>query len=119
MKDFSYQLYSSRNFPPLGNTLKMISDLGYTQVEGYGGLYASPELVSELEAQLGSFGLTMPTGHFSLDMVRDDPVRTLSIARHFDMKAVLVPHIGEEDRPTDKAGWDAFGKMLHLSLIHI
>lgn len=113
MKDISYQLYSSRNFPPLSDTLKMVADLGYTQVEGYGALYAEPEMVTELETQLGELGLSMPTGHFSLDMVRDDPVRTLSIARHFDMKAVIVPHVGGEDRPSDKAGWEAFGKMLH------
>ncbi len=39
MTDFSYQLYSSRNFGPLPETLKMLGNLGYTQVEGYGGLY--------------------------------------------------------------------------------
>ena len=36
---FSYQLYSSRNFPPLGDTLAMLSSAGYTAVEGFGGLY--------------------------------------------------------------------------------
>ena len=39
MTDLSYQLYSSRNFPPLADTLSMLADLGYAQVEGYGGLY--------------------------------------------------------------------------------
>ncbi len=40
MTEFSYQLYSSRNFPPLADTLTMLTALGYTQVEGYGALYA-------------------------------------------------------------------------------
>ena len=39
MTAFSYQLYSSRNFPPLSRTLSMLADLGYEQVEGYGGLF--------------------------------------------------------------------------------
>ena len=29
MSDISYQLYSSRNFPPLLDTLKMLKALGY------------------------------------------------------------------------------------------
>ena len=38
MKDLSYQLYSSRNFD-FAETLSMLTDLGYTQVEGYGALF--------------------------------------------------------------------------------
>ena len=34
MTDFSYQLYSSRNFPPLADTLKMLARLGYTHGRG-------------------------------------------------------------------------------------
>ena len=37
---FSYQLYSSRNFPPLSDTLKMLAEVGYAGAEGFGGLYA-------------------------------------------------------------------------------
>ena len=33
----AYQLYSSRNFPPLDATMKMLAGLGYTAVEGFGG----------------------------------------------------------------------------------
>ena len=36
MTDFSYQLYSSRNFQPLEATLTMVAKAGYTAVEGYG-----------------------------------------------------------------------------------
>ena len=58
MTAFSYQLYSSRNFPPLADTLTMLADLGYAEVEGYGALYADPALVSELKTHLGASGLT-------------------------------------------------------------
>ena len=40
MTDFSFQLYSARNFPPLADTLRMLKAAGYTAVEGYGALYA-------------------------------------------------------------------------------
>ena len=33
---YSYQLYSSRNFPPLSATLKMLAEVGYKDTEGFG-----------------------------------------------------------------------------------
>ena len=50
MTDYSYQLYSSRNHAPLPETLKMLSRLGYKQVEGYGALYAEDAAVADLTA---------------------------------------------------------------------
>jgi len=38
---FSYQLYSSRNAPPLIETLRMLKAAGYSEVEGYGGVVRS------------------------------------------------------------------------------
>lgn len=37
---FSYQLYSSRNFPPMSRTFDLVARAGYAAVEGYGALYA-------------------------------------------------------------------------------
>ena len=80
MTDFSYQLYSSRNFPPLSETLKMLGQLGYKQVEGYGGLYADLTELEALKADLKANGLHMATGHFGFEMVRDESARVLEIA---------------------------------------
>lgn len=110
MTDFSYQLYSSRNFPPLSDTLAMVAASGYAQVEGYGGLFGDDTGVAALESGLKATGLTMPTAHIGLDMVRDDPTRTIEIAGALGIKAVFVPHTTEQDR--DAAGWSAFGREL-------
>ena len=112
MTDFSYQLYSSRNFPPMGDTLKMLARLGYGQVEGYGGLFANPVAVAELLSQLAETGLAMKTAHISLDMVQNDPKTVLQIARDFQMEAIFVPHLSAEERPDDGAGWARFGRDL-------
>lgn len=112
MTDFSYQLYSSRLFPPLGDTLRMLADLGYAQVEGFGALYAEAEAVATLEAGLKDTGLTMPTGHFGLDMCATQPDTVLDIAKRLGIKAVIVPFIMPDDRPTDAAGWSAYGARL-------
>ena len=70
MTDFSYQLYSSRNFPPLADTLKMLAEIGFAQVEGYGALYADASSLGILEKGLNDTGLAMPTGHFWKSLVR-------------------------------------------------
>lgn len=112
MTDFSYQIYSSRNFPPLSATLQMVADLGYAQVEGYGALYADPHAVEELKGALAATGLSMPTAHVSLEMLRDAPAQVLEIARALGIKTVFAPHVAAPDRPTDAAGWAAFGRDL-------
>lgn len=109
MAELSYQLYSSRNFPPLASTLSMLKDLGYSQVEGYGGLYDTP---SELAFQLEQAGLTMPSGHFGLDELESNPDTILEAARRIGIKSLFCPYLDAVDRPSAKADWLAFGERL-------
>ena len=84
----------------------MLAELGYAQVEGYGGLYDDLE---GLAAALKQSGLHMESGHFSLDMLRDDQNRVLEIVSATGMKQIFCPHIGPELRPSDAQGWRDFG----------
>lgn len=112
MTDFSYQLYSSRNFGPLCETLKMLGGLGYKQVEGYGGLYADLTAIDQLKADLEANGLAMKTGHFGLEMLQDNSARVLEITKALGMEGVFVPAIGPDERKKDAAEWAAFGRTL-------
>jgi sugar phosphate isomerase/epimerase len=112
MTDFSYQLYSSRNFPPLSDTLKMLARLGYKQVEGYGALYADDAAVEELKRGLAENGLKMPTGHFALDMLESEPRKALGIAEALGIETLYCPYLPAEQRPDTGAGWLDFGKRL-------
>lgn len=105
----SYQLYCSRNFPPLDATLAMLSAAGYTEVEGYGALYADP---AALRAQLDAHGLAMTSGHMNLKDIEADPAKALAAAQTLGMTKVFAPHIMPNDRPSDAAGWRAFGQRL-------
>jgi sugar phosphate isomerase/epimerase len=109
MTTIAYQLYCSRNFPPLADTLRMLADVGYKNVEGFGGLYGD---LAGLRAGLDAAGLKMESGHFGLDMVEGDPATALNVAKTLGMSRVYVPHIVADKRPTDAAGWAAFGKRL-------
>ena len=109
MPTIAYQLYCSRNFPPLSDTLSMLAGVGFKAVEGYGGLYAD---LAGLQAGLDANGLSMPTGHFGIDMVEGDVKGTLNVAKTLGMEKVYIPYIAADQRPTDAAGWEAFGKRL-------
>ncbi len=112
MTDFSYQLYSSRNFPPLENTFAMLSGLGYRAVEGYGALFDDLSGVDTLRAALDANDLSMDTGHFGLDMVESAPGKVVETAKALGLTDVYVPYLQPDDRPTDAAGWAALGKRL-------
>lgn len=109
MPHLSYQLYCSRNFPPLGDTLKMLSDIGFKEIEGYGALYS--DLASVKDA-VGASGLHMSSSHIGLDMLEDAPDKALEIIEHFKMRGVFAPFLMPGDRPTDAAGWTALGARL-------
>ena len=112
MTDFSYQLYSSRNFPPLKDTLAMLARLGYSGVEGYGALYADAGKVDELKDSLAASGLRMPTGHFALEMIETDPGRVIEIARALGVETIYCPHLGPDQRPDSGRGYEDFGRRL-------
>lgn len=109
MTTIAYQLYCSRNFPPLGDTLSMLKSTGFDYVEGFGGLYDDP---GATRAALDAAGVSMPSAHFGLDLIENDLERALSIARTLGVQKVIVPYLMPEDRPNDRHGWSAFAARL-------
>lgn len=108
----SYQLYCSRNFGPMSQTLNMVADTGYEGVEGYGALYADPGRVAETAKALQDTGLKMPSGHFGLDQLEQDAQTVLGIASALGITQVFCPFLPPDQRPTDAAGWAAFAARL-------
>lgn len=108
MPSISFQLYSARNFD-LAETLALLQRLGIPEVEGFGPLYEDP---AATKAQLDAHGLRMPTGHFGLDQLEANPNQVLDIARTIGIEQIIVPYLMPDDRPKDKAGWEAFGARL-------
>lgn len=108
MTELSFQLYSARNYPSLPDFLAKLGTLGYTQVEGYGGLYAD---AAGLAANLKQNGLSMPTGHFGPAQIADVST-TLKTAETLGMKKIFCPHIGPEGRSEDESKWLELAEML-------
>ena len=77
MPAISYQLYSSRNWD-VEETFAMLADLGIKEVEGFGPYFEDPANTKSL---LDAHDLKMPTAHFALDLVEQDPERVIATAK--------------------------------------
>jgi len=106
--DFSYQLYSSRNFQPIDDVLGRLAKIGYKQVEGFGGLYDD---AAGLAASLKKHGLSMPTGHFGLAQLQDTDT-ALKTAETLGMKVLYCPAVPKDERTKNDAGWAQLGETL-------
>jgi len=107
--NWSFQLYSARNFLPWDAVLKMLSETGYKEVEGFGAVYEDPKA---FRAELDRNGLSMPTAHFSIDALENDFDGVRRIAETLGVKLLVCPHLAAEARPADTAGWRGFGERL-------
>lgn len=107
--DIGFQLYSARNFP-LDDVLAMLAALGYTQVEGFGGVYGDPRGLRE---KLDANGLGMPSGHVGLDQL-DKPAEVIRLAEALGMKLIICPWLAPGHRPTEASGWQRLGERLQL-----
>ncbi|MEP2029666.1 MAG: sugar phosphate isomerase/epimerase [Paracoccaceae bacterium] len=108
----SFQLYSARNFIPWANVIPRLAELGYTEVEGFGGVYADAPGFRDL---LDSHAMTMPSGHFfPLGELEEGLEASLEIARTLGMQRVICP--APEDlwrQGTDAANWESLAKRLN------
>lgn len=109
MTEYAYQLYSSRAFPPLEKTLTMLADLGYRRTEGYGGMLDDPPSV---RAAHDAAGLVMGSVHLGLDRLRADCDGMIRLAEVLGVSSVYAPHLAEDERPADAAGWTALAHEL-------
>lgn len=108
-KRISFQLYSARNFGPWEDVMENLAKCGYKEVEGFGANY---EDAAATRALLDANGLTMPTGHFSVDMLEKEIKKVVKIATTFGMRNIYCPFVMPDQRPKSAGGWKSFGKRL-------
>ena len=112
MTSYSYQLYSSRNFKPLTETLTMLAELGYQQVEGYSGLMQNMADADALASSLKAHGLAMPTCHIGLETLETEPAHAIDLAGKLGIDTYFVPAIAKEDRSEDADDWKKLAERL-------
>ncbi len=106
--DLSFQLYSARNEPSLDATLKSLHQLGYTQVEGWGGQFGDPPALAK---SLKAAGLTMPTAHIGYAQL-EDTAAAVNIAKTVGIKTIYCPAPPSADYREGKGDWAKLGQGL-------
>lgn len=109
MPAISYQLYSSRNFPDLARQARMLSEIGFRQVEPFGGLIAD---VDALKAALAAHGLAAPTAHVGLAALRQNFDGTMHRLAEIGVQVCIAPAPPPGERVQDVAGWKRLGAEL-------
>lgn len=111
--DLSFQMFSSRTAATLEEQLKLLSELGYTDVQPF--FFGVPEdmgVIDDYVTLLRKYKLTAKSGHFTLEVFNQAPDVVEGIARALGMWLVVDPWINPEDRPTTIEGWKAHGDLL-------
>lgn len=110
----SFQLYSARNHGSWSQVFELLGKLGYSHVEGFGGVYADP---GETLALMQANGLTMPSGHFfPIDCFEEDFVQSIATARALGIERLYCPAPGDDLRDgADAAAWIDFAKRLEAA----
>lgn len=112
--DISFQLYSARNFAPWQDVLDQLAALGYTQVEGFGGVYQdAPGFRAALDAR----GLSMPSGHFfPLACFEEDFDKTIAAAQALGVRQLYCPAPDDAYRTTaDASAWRDLAARLEVA----
>ena len=109
--DFSFQLYSARNFQPWDGVLKRLAELGYRQVEGFGGVYDDPAAIRTI---MDDCGLSMPSGHFDIVSLENDFETVEAIAGALGISKIVCPYLPAESRPASGAGWSELAGRLSV-----
>ena len=105
----SFQLYSSRDVASQEDFVGTLAGLGYSQVEGYGGVYGDP---ASFRAAMDAAGVTMPSGHFGIAEFEDDFDGVVATAKTLGMNRFYAPYLDASERPTDRAGYADLAKRL-------
>ncbi|SCZ60521.1 sugar phosphate isomerase/epimerase family protein [Epibacterium ulvae] len=107
---FSIQLYSLRAVPDQLALLQQLAEMGITQVEGYGGVFAEPE---SYRRAMDAAGITMPTAHLGVQLFEGGVESVVALTQTLGIKKAFAPYLDEAERPTTKEGYAAFaGKLV-------
>jgi sugar phosphate isomerase/epimerase len=106
----AYQLYSSRNFPPLADQLPILKSMGYDAIEPWLPAYeADPKL---FRRQLDDAGLVCRGFHMPLAGLVDEPNRFIDIALTLGAEVMIPPYVTAEEGQNTPDYWQNLGRKL-------
>ncbi len=106
----AYQLYSSRNFPPLEGQLPELKTMGYDAIEPWLPAYEADP--SAFRRALDNAGLACYGFHMPLKGLAHEPDRFIDIALTLGARFMIPPFVAEEDRKPTVDFWKGIGETL-------
>lgn len=103
------QMYTLRDLGSVEEQFQFAADSGYSNVETVGTYDLSAE---EMNALLDETGLSVISAHFDLNTLRADLEGVIAFNEAIGNTNIVMPYLGEEDRPQDAAGWQELGAEL-------
>ncbi|UBB24788.1 sugar phosphate isomerase/epimerase [Pseudoxanthomonas japonensis] len=103
------QMYTLRNVATLDEQLKIVHDAGVHAVETVGTQNVT---AAELKQLLDKYAIKAVSTHVQLADLRKDLDGVVAFNQTLGNTHLVVPYLGEKERPTDAAGWAALGKEL-------
>lgn len=106
----AYQLYSSRNFPPLEAQFPVLKAMDYAAIEPWLPAYeADPKL---FRRQLDDAGLSCHGFHMPLAGLVQEPNRFIDIALTLGATVMIPPYVTAEERRDTSDYWQDLGRKL-------
>lgn len=106
----AYQLYSSRNFPPLHAQFPVLKSFGYDAIEPWLPAYESDPAL--FRRQIDDAGLRCFAFHMPLKGLVAEPSRFIEIAQTLGATYMIPPFVPKEERLDTADYWKGIGEQL-------
>ncbi|WP_373354512.1 sugar phosphate isomerase/epimerase family protein [Pseudoroseicyclus sp. CXY001] len=106
----AYQLYSSRNFPPLEAQLPELAAMGYDAIEPWLPAYEADP--AAFRRAVEAAGMRIIGFHMPLAGLAEDPGAWCDIAEAMGAEVLIPPYVPQEERQPTAAYWRGIGEIL-------
>lgn len=103
------QMYTLRDYGATEAQFRFAADSGYSHVETVGTHDMSAR---EMNALLEETGLSVVSSHVDIGTLRGDLESVIAFNQAVGNSTIVMPYLGEDERPTDAAGWAELGAEL-------
>jgi sugar phosphate isomerase/epimerase len=108
-EDLSIQLYSLREYGDLDSQLSALAEIGFRRVEVMG---SHIDDARNVRARLDAHGLSAPTGHVSMEALRDRLDWVAEQAHIIGIKELYMPALPTAERAASADDWERVGAQL-------
>jgi sugar phosphate isomerase/epimerase len=108
-EDLSIQLYSLRDYGDLDSQLSALAEIGFRRVEIIG---SHLDNARDTRARLDAYGISAPTGHVSIEALRDRLDWVAEQAQIIGVRELYMPALPDAERTASADQWERAGAQL-------